>query len=104
MESALAEFDSSQAAQLTLKQRVAELEGQLSGLADATTQTELDLEGLFDLEDGLLQEALGGAQDAPAVEQHNFESDSEIMIIDENSFWQKDSEGIWRERERQPTV
>ena len=79
MESALAEFDSSQAAQLTLKQRVAELEGQLSGLADATTQTELDLEGLFDLEDGLLQEALGGAQDAPAVEQHNFESDSEII-------------------------
>ena len=95
LESTLSAFDSSQAAQLTLEQRVAELEGQLSKLArhaDASTQTELDINGLFGLEDGLLQAALG-AQDAPE-EQHHFESDS-IMMIDENSYWQKDSEGEW---------
>jgi len=95
LESTLSAFDSSQAAQLTLEQRVAELEGQLSKLAhdaDASTQTELDINGLFGLEDGLLQAALG-AQDAPE-EQHHFESDS-IMMIDENSHWQKDSEGEW---------
>ena len=57
--SALSALDSSQAAQLTLQQRVAELEGQLSSLghsANATTQTELDIEGL---EESLLQAALG---------------------------------------------
>ena len=77
-------------------------EGQLSSIghsANATTQTELDSEGL---EESLLQAALG-TQDAP-VEQYHFESDSEMMIIDENSYWQKDSEGVWREREGQPTV
>ena len=49
----------------------------------------------------MLQAALS-AQDAPLVEQYHFESDSEIMAIDENSYWQKDSEGTWREREGQP--
>ena len=100
--STLSALDSSQAAQRTLEQRVEELEGQLSSLAhsaDATTQTELNIEGF---EESLLQAALG-AQDAP-VEQYHFESDSEMMIIDENSYWQKDSEGVWREREGQPTV
>jgi len=94
--STLSALDSSQAAQLTLQQRVAELESQLvsslGNSADATTQTELDVNGLFGLEDGLLLAALG-AQDAPE-EQHHFESDS-IIMIDENSYWQKDSEGEW---------
>ena len=55
--SMLSALDSGQAAQLTLQQRVAELEGQLSSLghsANATTQTELDIEGL---EESLLQAA-----------------------------------------------
>ena len=66
LQSTLSAFDSSQAAQLTLEQRVAELEGQNAHNADASTQTELDIDGLFGLEDGLLQAALGGgAQDAP---------------------------------------
>ena len=49
VESTLCAFDGSQAAQLALEQRVAELEGQLANLAqnaDASTQTELDIEGL----------------------------------------------------------
>ena len=59
-------LDSSQAAQLTLQQQVAELEGQLSSLghsANATTQTELDIEGL---EESLLQAALGTREAAPS--------------------------------------
>ena len=62
--SALSALDSSQAAQLALQQRVAELESQLSRLrhsADATTQTEFDVEGL---EESLLLSALGGVQEA----------------------------------------
>ena len=104
LESALSAFDGSHAAQRALEQRVAELESQLANNvqnADASTQTELDLDGLFGLEDGLLQAALG-AQDAPEEQQEWLES--EILIIDENSYWQKDSEGTWREREGQPSV
>ena len=62
--STLSALDSSQAAQLALQQRVAELESQLSRLghsADATTQTEFDVEGL---EESLLLSALGGVQEA----------------------------------------
>ena len=64
--STLSALDSSQAAQLTLEQRVAELEGQLSSLghnADATKQTELDVEGL---EESLLQAALGMREAIPS--------------------------------------
>ena len=92
--STLSAFDSSQAVQLALEQRVAELEGQLANLtqnADASTQTELDIDGLFGLEDGLLEAALG-VQDA-SEEQHHFESDS-IMMIDESSHWQKDIQKV----------
>ena len=56
--STLSALDSSQAAQLALQQRVAELESQHSRLgngADATTQTEFDVEGL---EESLLLSAL----------------------------------------------
>ena len=98
------QYTSSHNTQLALEQRVAELEGQLANLvqnADASTQTELDIDGLFGLEDGLLQAALG-AQDAPEEQQEWLES--EILIIDENSYWQKDLEGVWREREGQPSV
>ena len=62
--STLSALDSSQAAQLALQQRVAELESQHSRLgngADATTQTEFDVEGL---EESLLLSALGGVQEA----------------------------------------
>ena len=64
--STLSALHSSQAAQLTLQQRVAELGSQLSSLghsADATTQTELDIEGL---EESLLQAALGTREAAPS--------------------------------------
>ena len=60
-----------------------------------------DIDELFGLEDGLLQ-AAPGAQDAPEEQQEWLES--EILIIDENSYWQKDLEGVWREREGQPSV
>jgi hypothetical protein len=62
LQSTLLAFDSNQAAKLALEERVTELEGQLSKRvhsADASAQTELDVEGLYRLEEGLLQEALG---------------------------------------------
>ena len=65
LESTLSAFDSNQAVKLALEQRVAELEGQLANLtqnADASTQTELDVDGFFGLEDGLLEAALGWKQ------------------------------------------
>ena len=65
--SALSALDSSQSAQLALEQRVAELRGQSACSTDASTQTELDMDGLCGLEERLLQSALSAVHDAHII-------------------------------------
>ena len=61
--SALSALDSSQSVQLALEQRVAELRGQPACSTDASNQTELDMDGLYGLEERLLQSALSAVDD-----------------------------------------
>ena len=67
--SALSALDSSQSAQLALEQRVAELRGQPACSTDASTQTELDMDGLCGLEERLLQSALSAVNDHVTVQE-----------------------------------